>query len=220
MAFRQRGIHWSLGLGQSAFGLITAGVYIIGKLLFGGHQDSLRDKLEQLPSLSRADVLAASSGKDVVIEGQISPTNEVMGYGMVAYTSQHSVLDSRNDQIWVPGESVTPVLIIDMADGPITLGGNYFLAGDLPTITEGTNRYQGVSVGDQVVVIGRPAYDKTIEQLYPSTIIRGTRASYLQPRLNLGWLVFGLVLIATGVGIMAVLLRRGYSPFGNPNTGR
>jgi len=220
MAFRSRSIHWSLRLGQTAFGLIVAGLAILGTALFSRPSPSTVDRIEQLTPLSRAELLAAPAASDVLIEGRISDRNEVLGHGFVAYTRDHGVPDIRNDTVWRTDEDATPALVVAMADGPITVAGNYRLSGNLPVIVEGDYRYTGLAVGDQVMVIGRPAFGNIAEQIHSASIILGSHASYPRPGINPLPLIFALGLIAVGGGIMAWLLRRGYRPFGNPQTGR
>ncbi|HYF61328.1 MAG TPA: hypothetical protein VD886_00855 [Herpetosiphonaceae bacterium] len=217
---QRRSIHWSLSLGQTAFGLILAGLALIGAMLFNRPHDAIADQLDRLAPLTRAALLEAPAARDVLIEGRVSERNESLGNGLVAYASERSVVDIRGDTIWVADESVTPPLVIEMADGSITTSGNYSLYGDMPVVTEGARRLRGLSAGDEVVIIGRPTFDNSAEQILPDSVIRGSRESYPRPGFNLITLGVAIVLMAVGAGIMAWLLRRGYSPFGNPDTGR
>jgi hypothetical protein len=220
MTIQRRSIHWSLHLGQAAFSLILLGVGMLGMMIFNRPHDSTADQLEQLPALARAELLAAPRTTDVLIEGRVSARNEVLGHGFVAYTRDMGSPDFHNDIVWHTDEYATPALVIDMADGPVTVAGNFTLSGSLPVITEGAYRYHGLAAGDPVVVIGRPDFANSAEQIYSATIIRGTRASYPRPGPNWSFVIIALGLIAAGGAIMAWLLRRGYRPFGNPKTGR
>lgn len=220
MAARSRTIHWSLRLGQTAFGLILAGFGLLGALLFNQPRDFIADQFDQLAPLARADLLAAPADSDVLIEGRVSARNEIIGHGLVAYASERSVRDIRDDLVWVADEFVTPALVIEMAGGPITAAGNYALSGDLPAIVEGGRRWRGLAPGDEVVVLGRPAFGNLAEQIIPAYIVRGSRQSYPRPGPNPLALIAAAGLIALGGGIMAWLLRQGYAPFGNPKTGR
>jgi hypothetical protein len=220
MTIQRPSIHWSLHLGQAAFSLILLGVGMLGMMIFNRPHDSTADQLDQLPALSRAQLLAAPRSADVLIEGRVSDRNEILGHGFVAYTRDMGSPDFHNDIVWHTDEYATPALVVDMADGPVTVAGNYTLSGDVPVIAEGDYRYHGLAVGDPVLVIGRPDFANIAEQLYSATIIRGTRASYPRPGANSLLLIVALGLIAAGGAIMAWLLRRGYRPFGNVKTGR
>jgi hypothetical protein len=220
MTIQRRSIHWSLHLGQAAFSLILLGVGMLGMMLFNRPHDSTADQLAQLPALSRAELIAAPRANDVLIEGRVSDRNEVLGHGFVAYTRDMGSPDYHNDIVWHTDEYATPALVVDMADGPVTVAGNYTLSGDMPVITEDEYRYRGLSAGDPVLVIGRPDVANTAEQIFSATIIRGTRASYPRPGINASFLIIALGLIAAGGALMAWLLRRGYRPFGNVKTGR
>jgi hypothetical protein len=220
MTIQRRSIHWSLHLGQAAFSLILLGIFMLGGMIFNRPDDSTVDQLEQLPALSRAELLAAPRATDVLIEGRVSDRNEVLGHGFVAYTRELGSPDYHNDIVWHTDEYATPALIIDLADGPVTMAGNYTLSGDVPVITEGDYRYHGLAAGDPVIVIGRPTYDKTEEQILPGEVIRGTRTSYPRPGPDSSFVIIALGLLAAGGAIMAWLLRRGYKPWGSPKTGR
>jgi hypothetical protein len=220
MTIQRPAIHWSLHLGQAAFSLILLGIFMLGGMIFYRPNDTTVDQLEQLPALSRAELLGVPRSSDVLIEGRVSDRNEVLGHGFVAYTRELGSPDFHNDIVWHTDEYATPALIIDLADGPVTMAGNYSLSGDVPVISEGDYRYHGLAAGDPVVVIGRPAFDKTAEQILPNEVIRGTRASYPRPGANSSFLIIARGLIASGGAIMAWLLRRGYRPFGSVKTGR
>lgn len=220
MRVRSRLLHWSLRLGQFAFSLVFVGCAIVATILMHQSKDSLDATLRKLTPLSRGELLATQPDAASLIEGRISAGNEVLAHTMVAYERTRAVRDIRNDTVWVFESRQAPSIVVDLADGPVQIHGDYVLGGNLHTQTDGAVRYAGLKPGDPVVVIGKHMPGAAVVRIDATYVLRGTRAELLQSRVNYWGLGVGGAFLALGLGIMAWLLRQGYSPFGKRSTGR
>ena len=219
MSFR-KSLHWSIRLGQTAWGTMLLGASVLGSSYFGQSQDYLTNTIEATPPVTRAELRSGNAHGAVVVEGRISADNVLSAPALVAYQRSRAVRDIRDQVVWVPDQTHNPPLLIDLADGPIQVGGGYAFGGDLLTHEDAQYRHQGLARGDPVVILGKPLAGTADTLLEAEYVVRGTRAELIRSRVNLMALTIGAGLVLIGLAIMGWLLSKGYSPFGHWKTGR
>ena len=207
-------------MGQFAFSLVLMGGATIGTVWLQRSNDYVDTQIRLLTPLSRSELLLTTTDDVALIEGRISQTNTVVAHALVAYEQSREVRDIRNEPVWVPDSKQTPTIIVDLADGPVEIGGEYQLGGDLRTQTDGVMRYTGLGIGDAVMVLGKRQPWTAGVRLDASYVVRGTRAEVFQRRINYWGFGMGGALVVLGLGMMGWLLGQGYSPFGKRRTGR
>jgi hypothetical protein len=213
-------LHWSLRLGQFAFSLVLMGCATIGAVWWQRSNDYVDAQLRLLTPLSRSELELANTEGGHLIEGSISPTNPVLAHELVAYEQSRAVRDIRDERVWVPDSKQSPTLIVDLADGPVEIGGDYQLGGKLRTHTDGVTLFAGLGMGDVVVVLGKRQPGAAGVRLDASHVVRGTQAEVLRRGINYWGLGIGGALVVLGLTVMGWLLAQGYSPFGRRQTGR
>jgi len=217
---RRRGRHWSIGVGQIGFSLTLIGLGLLYSAFFRPTQDGLYSLIEETQTASYDELLRLSSGEVRLIEAKISSENQPLVDGLVAYQHWHGTPDIREDMIWVVEEFVTPELALEMDSRRVTVEPGYSLFGEMPQVINGLERYDGVAVGDTILVIGPVLNNDAGIKIQAEYLIHGSLEENQPPRFDLYPLGGGVALLFLGLGIMGWLLRRGYRPFGNPKTGR
>ncbi|GAB4130510.1 MAG: hypothetical protein Fur005_48670 [Roseiflexaceae bacterium] len=217
---KSRSLHWSIRLGQLAVSLMLFGIGVMVQPLFQPTVPTLQQAIASHPR-GNAAMLATDPGTTTYLfEGQIGPQNEALIESLVAYHQARAVIDIRGERAWSPAESVLPSLEIMLADGVVAINGNYHLTGQLHERMVGEQRYQGVAVGDPVIVIGTvmPVHQPPL--INASYLIAGRVADYQKPVIPWTPILFGGCLLLSGLGLVIWLWRRGYRPFGDRATGR
>ena len=126
--------------------MLTGGA-TIGTVWLQRSNDYVDAQLRLLTPLTRSELELTNTDGGRLIRGNISPTNTVLAHALVAYEQSRAVRDIRDERVWVADSRQTPTLIVDLADGPVEIGGDYLLVGDLRLHTDGATRYAGLDIG-------------------------------------------------------------------------
>lgn len=212
----RRVVHWSIRLGQFGVSLLLVGLGLIGYAFIRPPLNGAASLIAETVDCTQQD----NQNNQCSIEGKISAQNTVLEQGLVAYEQSEAVPDIRGDLVWSVAETKKPELLLETQAGPIRIKGEYILFSMKREITPGTKRYAGIGIGDPVVAIGSMAGLNQNQYLTANYLIAGMRAEHQAERV--GWLNLGVGIMSALIGliIMAVLLKKGYKPFGNWQTGK
>ncbi|GAB4123422.1 MAG: hypothetical protein Fur005_37360 [Roseiflexaceae bacterium] len=206
-----------IGLFGLLFVAIGVGVGLIGS---GGILEAAA-KVEALPVIRSAGGFEDQAiGREVLIEGQVGPENEIILRQYVAYArDEYRGTDEDGDAIWREDERITPALEITLSDGIVRLANeDYTLVGPLTRWQEpggliwngmtndGTKRYDGIEVGSTVTTVGLVEQGSEGPELAARFVAGGDRSAYLAEQRR-GAEVSRIVgAIMGGIGILFMLI--------------
>lgn len=216
---RVRKRHWSIFVGQTGFSIFLLGVLMMGLGLARPQPDAIGDLVASTPYATYADLQLGPGGL-LLIEGVVSGQNEALAHGLVAYERSRGVPDIRGDVVWVREEARTPELLIELPGGLVTIEAGYLLFQMRREITDATDRYAGLAVGDTLLAVGRVAGHGAEVRFAADDLIAGSRAEHQPARFDILQIAVGGAFAALGLAVMGWLWGRGYRPFGNYETGR
>jgi hypothetical protein len=200
-----------------ACGFGCAGVALLGGLT--PYFDRERARVERLQPLSAAELAGSPPGREVLIEGRISRSNQARFREFVAY--RQDVYNGRrcedNNRTCLEFERlVAPPLLLEVPDGRVQLANegyalrrptvhwhdyDYTPRRD-PTTGEPSRSYRGLAVGDVVVVVGTVAATGGGPAIAAEWVAGGTRAEYLASVREPAADVFRFGVMSIGVTIL------------------
>lgn len=183
-------------------------------------------RVEALRPISFVAFEDGAPGREVLVEGVLSPRNPASPEGLIIYTRSVATTDSDGDRTWREVESVRPAVILELQGGVVPVRAGYSLDGSLPTqIERPGERLNGVMSGATVIVVGTLAEGPEGIELQAELLSVGTREEYLtrNRQLLVFFRVFGYALLCGGIllfgGGLLLLVRsflRGHPGPGQP----
>lgn len=209
--------HWSLEVGKIAWQLAFSALIGFISLLFIPHADTLEARMLDLQPINYQTLNSAAlsdSDEHFVVIAKVAPANFVDQHGFVAYQSQRSEIDIRDQQIWVTDASKFPQLVLEMEGGSFNVLPDYSLGGTLHTNDTHTRRMQGLQIGDELLVYGSLVSNRDTIIVEANYLYAGDyaelRTSFIQtPQL----IRYGSGLIV-GLVSLCILWGAGYRPSG------
>jgi hypothetical protein len=195
----------------TALALLGALCLLLGTLFSLGATVSIganAARVERLEPASAAIVAARAPGRDVLVEGRISPATPLASPPLVAYVVERPGPDSS----WQIAERITPPLLVDLDDGQVRVVGSYALDATSWSVPQPDARLRGFIPGDPVTVLGLVvAGDQPTIQA--ELVLGGTRESYIgasrsQRPFGPRALGFGLLILGALLLLPALLRRR------------
>ena len=168
------------------------------------------ERVERLTPLTSAVLDDRQVGREVLVEGRISPRNPALLRDFVAYVEEeYRRTGNRRRREWVEDEQRVPPLVLDVADGAIALDNHPYEIESPPHLWQETDergantgrRYRGFRVGDVVLVVGTLVSEGEEVVLQAHWIRGGTRADYLANRRNAAALLPQCVLLIALIGV-------------------
>jgi hypothetical protein len=215
-----------IGLFGLLFVAIGVGVGLIGS---GGILEAAA-QVEALPVIRSAGGFEDQEiGREVLVEGQVGPGNQIIIQQYVAYArDEYRGTDEDGDAIWREDERITPALEITMSDGIIRLANeDYTLVGPLTRWQEpggliwngmtndGTKRYDGIEVGSIATAVGLVAQGSEGPELTARFVAGGDRSAYLAEQRRgaeasriVGAIMGGIGGLFTLIGLFVIIRRR------------
>jgi hypothetical protein len=209
------------------FGLIFLALGIFLATAGAQQADADAERAEQLSPLTVAALEDSRPGREVLIEGRISERNPSLFRQFVAYVrEEYRGSDDDDREKWQEDERRTPPLLIEVADGTVSLANNNYALDNPPHVWhdsetsrvwngftgEGTKRYRGFQAGDLALAIGTLASGSEGLELQAEQVYGGTRSSYIadrrqaavwMPRIGGIFGLFGLAITLAGIWWLA-----------------
>lgn len=196
-----------------AVGLVVGGIGV-ALVLDSPSYAARRARAERLAPSGAAALADSAPGREVLLEGRISPRNPTLHRQFVAYVREEyrdEALDGASSQRWVEVERVTPPLLVSLAGGEARIANSTYafdttavtVEEAAPTFTKGAVQSRGFVAGSPVLAIGRVAANGDVEAEF---LYAGTRAEYVQEleRVAARSLPAGLALLGAGLAGVAV----------------
>lgn len=196
------------------FGLLFVGLGYLSGVTMAGEARANAARAERLDPASAAVVEGGATGTELLVEGVISPRNQVHFRDYVAYVREEfRGSDENGDEKWAEDERVTPRLLIE-AGGFVQVGNeDYELLGPHEywqeeglnwsrRTQEGTKRYRGLVADRPAMVIGTVAPGREGNELRAELVFGGTRAEYIAGERGAAGLLpwIGLIFALVGGG--------------------
>lgn len=149
------------------------------------------ERVLQISIASAAAIADSPIGREVAVEGRISPRMRPSHGDLVAF---YSVLpsDDSDDSGVNYGPEAFPPLLIETRSGTIEVRGNYQITVDSRTLPgEEATQYYGVAVGETVAVLGTVAPTVELPALNGELVFRPPASRYgeiLRTRAGGGWI--------------------------------
>jgi hypothetical protein len=196
------------------FGLVFLALGIFLATVGAQQAGAEAERAERLRPLDVAALDDGQPGREALIEGRISDRNSALFQQFVAYVrEEYRGSDDQDREQWAEDERRTPPLLIEVADGVVSLANSSYIVDSSPHIWpesqtsrtwngftgEGTKRYRGFQAGDVVLAIGTLAPGSEGMELQAERVYGGTRSSYIADRRRSAvWMpriggIFGLV---------------------------
>lgn len=169
-------------------------------------------RVERLTPISFVAFEDGAPGREVLVEGALSPDNPASPEGLIVYTRSVMELDSDGDRVWREAASVRPPLLVELPGGAVRVRGGYALEGTPPAdIERADERLRGAAAGDAVIAVGTLVEGPEGIELRAEFVGFGTRDDYLERnRVALrfsrifGWMLLGgaALLLAGGIALL------------------
>lgn len=165
-------------------------------------------RIGSLPVSSATRLADTRLGQEVLVEGRLSLDNPVRYHTFVAYEVETLEKDSDGDDRWVRQSTVTPFLLVEVADGRIRLEEEYRLVRTGSSIREGDVRYTGLTATDPVIAVGVLTDRRDSPKIKAEFVAYGTQADYVTAQQHMAtfWWWFGLLFALIGAGMLAASL--------------
>jgi hypothetical protein len=157
------------------------------------------ERVDRLDPASAATVASRAPGREVLVEGRLSPQNALAQPPFVAYVVERP----GPDRAWTVAERIAPDLLIDLPDGQVRVLGGYLLDDTLWTVPQPDSRLLGFMPGDPVVAVGTVVAADT-PTIAGELVFGGERAPYIEanrprssfpPAIGYGLLALGIALL-------------------------
>ncbi len=165
-------------------GLMLFGIGVFTNFVLPRWVDAERAQIEALPVTSAGALADTPSGRMVLIEGRIAPSQPLLFREFVAFVREEMDVQRRSQQ-WREIGRETPLLRLRLPDGEVLVRNTNYDVRNPPTswddsmlLTRGSTRYRGFEAGQAVLVLG----DATPGGVTAIFISAGTRAEYLAGR--------------------------------------
>jgi hypothetical protein len=211
------------------FGLVFVAIGIFMATVGARQAGAEAERAERLRPLSVAALDDSQPGREALIEGRISNRNPALFQEFVAYVrEEYRGSDEDDRERWEEDERRTPPLLIELADGIVSLANDSYILDSPPhhwqesqsarawnSLTgEGTKRYRGFQAGDAALAIGTLAPGSAGLELQAERVYGGTRDSYIADRRQAAlWMprigaIFGAIGAAIAIGGIWWVVRR------------
>jgi hypothetical protein len=172
-------------------------------------------EVSALPVVSAVALADSAEGREVLVEGTISPNMRPAYATLVAYERQYERSDG-DEREWVTSQVHAPPLLLDTASGRVRIettaeASAYEFAKVAETIYDEHNsniRYRGFRVNDEVLARGVVRTWSEGRALDAEFIYHGTQQSYIADQRFMSTLLFwiGLALIIGPFWVAGLLL--------------
>lgn len=208
--------HWSLPVGRLGSQLVFVSLIGLIALLLQPRPATLEAEILSLEPIDYQTLRSGAlsdSDEFVVIIAKVAPNNEANEHGFVAHQAEHSEIDIRDQKIWFPESKTAPSLTLETEGGDFSILPDYSFGGSLHTIEAGRQRFQGLQIGDEVIVYGKLSSNRDRVIVDASYLFVGNYTDLrMQSFPYLKIMLSGIALIA-GLVILALLWRAGHRPF-------
>jgi hypothetical protein len=208
---------WSLSIGQIAWQLILSALISSISLLAMPRTDTLEATifaLEPIDYHTLGSAALSDSDEDFALIATISPNNVSTMQGFVAYQSQRSEIDIRDQQIWVFESSNSPALNLDMQGGSFQILPDYQFGGTLHTSESPNKRFQGLQVGDEVLVYGKLFSSRDRIIVEASYLFAGDYSDLRAKSIHNPQIMRNGIALLIGCVTFFILWQKGHRPLG------